>query len=220
MTQCIIYCRVSSTGQEDNHSLESQEAACRFYAATHGLTVASVAREVWGGSDRHRPELEALLDRVAPGDIVLAYALDRLSPSQVDTAILIDRLEVAGASLHLVTEEFERSATGTFLSNAKAFVAELEREKIRERTNRGKAARIAGGKYPVVGRPPYGYRWRDPGPRQKTQLVPDDTTAPIVQRIFREVAAGASARKVAMALNASGVPTARVRGIWILPDCS
>jgi len=46
MTQCIIYCRVSSTGQEDNHSLESQEAACRFYAATHGLTVASVAREV------------------------------------------------------------------------------------------------------------------------------------------------------------------------------
>ena len=116
-----------------------------------------------------------------------------------------------------MTEDFERSATGTFLRNAKAFVAELEREKIRERTNRGKAARIADGKYPAVGRPPYGYRWRDPGPKQKTQLVPDETTAPIVQRIFRDMAAGASARTVAMALTASGVPTATGRGAWILP---
>ena len=80
-----------------------------------------------------------------------------------------------------------------------------------------KPREIADGKYPAVGRPPYGYRWRDPGPRQKTQLVPDETTAPIVQRIFRDVAAGASARKVAMALTASGVPTATGRGTWIYP---
>ena len=50
---------------------------------------------------------------------------------------------------------------------------------------------------------------------QKTQLVPDETTAPIVQRIFRDIAAGSSARKVAMALSASGVPTATGRGTWI-----
>ena len=29
-----IYCRVSSAGQEDNSSLETQEAACRHYAAS------------------------------------------------------------------------------------------------------------------------------------------------------------------------------------------
>jgi site-specific DNA recombinase len=211
------YTRVSSTGQEDGYSLDTQEAACRRWATERGLTVASVAREVWSGGDRHRPELDALLDRLTPGDVVLAYALDRMSRSQIDTAILIDRIESAGARLELVTEDFERSATGTFLRNAKAFVAELEREKIRERTTRGKAARVAGGKYPAVGRPPYGYRWRDPGPKQKTQLVPNEDTAPIVQRIFRDVAAGTSARKLAMALNASGVPTATGRGIWIIP---
>jgi site-specific DNA recombinase len=158
-----------------------------------------------------------LLERLTPGDVVLAYALDRLSRSQVDTAILIDRIEAAGASLALITEDFEQSATGVFLRNARAFVAEIEREKIRERTSRGKAARLADGKYPAVGRPPYGYRWRDPGPKQKTQLVPDDDTAPIVQRIFRDVAAGASARQVAMALTANGVPTATGRGSWIVP---
>ena len=73
---------------------------------------------------------------------MLAYALDRLSRSQIDTAILIDRIEAAGATLALVTEDFEQSATGTFLRNAKSFVAELEREKILERTMRGRHARV------------------------------------------------------------------------------
>ena len=46
----------------------------------------------------------------------------------------------------------------------------MEREKIRERTSRGKAARVADGKYPAVGRPPYGYRL-DP---QRPQPGADD----------------------------------------------
>ena len=95
------------------------------------------------------PQLDAALDRLEPGDTLLCYALDRLSRSQVDTAILVDRIESAGASLALVTEDFEKSATGTFLRGAKAFAAELEREKIAERTQRGRNARVASGK-PLV----------------------------------------------------------------------
>src|SRR5215218_1683253 len=154
-----IYCRVSSQGQEDGYSLHTQEAACRQWCAERGLAVASVAREVWSGADRHRLELDALLDRLSTGETLLCYALDRLSRSQVDTAILVDRIESAGASLALVTEDFEKSATGTFLRNAKSFVAELEREKIAERTQRGRRARVASGKPLVSPKPPYGYAW-------------------------------------------------------------
>jgi site-specific DNA recombinase len=82
--------------------------------------------------------------------------LDRVSRNQVDTAILIDRIDSAGATLQLVTEDFEKSATGTFLRNAKAFVAELEHEKITERTQRGRLARVKSGKPIVSPRPPYG----------------------------------------------------------------
>src|SRR5215216_679441 len=110
-TRAHVYCRVSSAGQEDGSSLDTQEAACRRWATERGLTVASAVREVWSGADRHRPELDALLDRLVAGDIVLVYALDRLSRSQVDTAILIDRIERNGASLALVTEDYEKSAT-------------------------------------------------------------------------------------------------------------
>src|SRR5262245_20517776 len=131
-----IYCRVSSSGQEDGHSLDTQEAACRAWVERAGYMVAAVAREVWTGGDRHRPELDATIARLLPGDVLLSYALDRFSRSQVDYAILVDRIESAGASLQLVTEDFEQSATGTFLRTAKAFAAELELEKIRERTQR------------------------------------------------------------------------------------
>src|SRR5215210_5376730 len=90
-----VYCRVSSQGQEDGYSLDTQEAACRSWAAERGLTVASVAREVWSGAERHRPELNAAVDRLGRGDTLLCYALDRLSRSQVDTAILVDHIESA-----------------------------------------------------------------------------------------------------------------------------
>src|SRR5215204_4666156 len=174
-----IYCRVSSAGQEDNTSLATQEAACRRWAQERSLTVASVAREVWSGGDRHRPELDAMLDRLITGDVVLAYALDRLSRSQVDTAILVDRIESTGASLALVTEDFEQSATGTFLRGAKAFAAELEREKIAERTGRGRRQRVASGKPLPGAHPPFGLHWAD---AIKTRLVLDP--APAVRAIF------------------------------------
>ena len=149
-----LYGRVSSAGQEDNTSLATQEAACRAWAAERDLPVASVAREVWSGADRHRPELDALIARLVPGDVLLSYDLDRLSRGgQVDTAVIIDRIESAGASVAFVTLDFEQSETGALLRNVRAFAAALEREKIGERTQRGTRARVASGK-PLAGSKP------------------------------------------------------------------
>ena len=199
-----IYCRVSSQGQEDNTSLSTQESACRSWCADRGLTVASVAREVWSGGDRHRPQLDALIDRILPGDVILAYALDRLSRTQVDTAILIDRIESTGASLALVTEDFEKSATGTFLRGAKAFAAELEREKIAERTQRGRRARVSSGKPLAGNRPSYGYRWADAA---KSHLELDPINADVVRRIFDMALDGRSLRGIAADLYERSVPS-------------
>lgn len=50
--------------------------------------------------------------------------------------------------------------------------------------------------------PPYGYKKAD---RDNNLLVPDEMTAPVVQRIFRQAAEGDSSRKIALALNEDGV---------------
>ena len=147
-----IYVRVSTGGQEqDGTSLETQEAACRAYAAQHGYIVSEghVYREVHSGADLHgRPLLTAMRAavRARQVDAVVCYALDRLSRKQTHVAIVTDDFEQADARLLFVTEDFEDGPVGTFIRNAKAFAAELEREKIRERTMRGRRARVEGGK--------------------------------------------------------------------------
>ena len=50
--------------------------------------------------------------------------------------------------------------------------------------------------------PPYGYK---KNPDNVHQLIPDEVTAPVVQRIFAAAASGDSSRKIAMELNAGGI---------------
>ncbi len=144
-TRAAIYCRVSTSAQEeDGTSLDTQEARCRAHAADRGYQVGDVYRDVYTGAKyRERPALSALRERVRAGeiDVVLAYALDRLSRNQAHLAIVAEEANDHGAALEFVTEDFEDSAVGRFIRSAKAFAAEVEREKIGERSVRGKLAR-------------------------------------------------------------------------------
>jgi DNA invertase Pin-like site-specific DNA recombinase len=47
--RAAIYVRVSTTGQEDNYSLSTQDAACRAYATQHGYDIVAAEREVHTG---------------------------------------------------------------------------------------------------------------------------------------------------------------------------
>lgn len=206
-----IYCRVSSQGQEDGYSLDTQEAACRSWCAERGLTVVSVAREVWSGGDRHRPELDTLLARLAPGDVVLAHSQDRLSRGgQMDTALIVGHIWDAGATLELVTEEFEQSETGALIRNVRAFSAALHLEKIREATQRGRRARIAAGKPIVSPKAPYGYRWKT----DKDGYDLDPTTAPVVRMIFDWALDGTTLRGICSRLMERGIASPTGNPKW------
>jgi site-specific DNA recombinase len=202
-----IYARVSSAGQEENSSLDTQEAACRSYAAQQGWDVAGVYREIFTGAELFdRPQLGRLRESVkqSEAEIILAYALDRVSRNQAHLGFLLSEWDHHGARLVLVTEELDETPEGRLLQSVRGFVAEMERLKIRERTQRGTRARVEAGK-PLVGcRPPYGYRWRD---AEKSGLVLDPDRAPVVRRIFDAALQGASLRSICRSLMADGIPT-------------
>jgi len=206
--RAAIYCRVSTKDQEEEgSSLDTQEQRCRAYATEHGWQVVAVYRETHTGSELwERPQLTALRETVREGavDVMLAYALDRLSRKQTHVAIIAEEIERAGARLAFVTEDFEQSAVGTFLRSAKAFAAELEREKIKERTKRGMMARMQSGKLKPGPRPLYGYRWAD---EEHARYAIDEDKAPTVRRMFDMVARGCTLREVERQLNADGIPT-------------
>jgi len=207
--RAALYCRVSTTDQErEGTSLETQEAACRRYAEEHGYSVseAHVYRETFTGAEFHdRPRLSdvrAIL-RARDIDVVVAYAVDRLSRDQVHIWLLLDELDRAGARLEMVTEAFDDSPTGKFLLSARAFAAEVERQKIRERTGRGRLALVQAGKLYAPGTDRYGYR-RVPGESRREVHEPE---AIVVRDIFESYARGEPIRGIIRRLNQSGIPS-------------
>ena len=193
MTRAAIYVRVSSAHQEqDGTSLESQEERCRNDAAERGLTVdeTNVYREVYSGAVLHeRPQLTALRQEARDGafSAVICYAVDRLSRNQAHLYIVAEELEGTGVRLEFVTEDFEDSAVGKFIRSAKAFAAEVEREKFRERSMRGKVARVQSGKLMHGKTPLYGYDWTD---NSKRPAGDQPRTGRRVRRMFAESVEG------------------------------
>jgi len=205
--RCAIYSRVSTDAQErDGTSLDTQERACVQLAEANGWTVVSTIRDAASGFTLERPGMTEVRSLAARGlvDVVLSYALDRLSRKQTHVGILVEEMEDQNVSLDFVTEKFEDTATGQLLRSVKAFAAEFEREKIAERTMRGKAERARSGRLPqATGRGMFGYIY-DPT-CGKRRIVPQQ--AIIVRRLFEEFASGASILGLASALNEESVRT-------------
>ena len=204
--RALIYCRVSTDAQErDGTSLDTQERAAVKVARESGYSVTEVVRDTASGFTLERPGIEHVRRRLRAGavDVVLAYAVDRLSRNQNHIGVLFDEVEQAGARLEFVTEDFEDTAIGRFILAARAFTAEVEREKIAERTMRGKAERARTGKLPQgTGKGMYGYLY-DPETGTR-QIV--EAQAEVVRRIFEAFVAGRACNGIANDLNCEGIP--------------
>jgi len=209
----IVYSRVSTDAQErDGTSLDTQERASQEYVEANGWTLVESIRDSVSGSSLDRPGIERLrfLLRQGSVDLIVAYAVDRLSRNQNHIGVLFDEVEQAGAKLQFVTEKFEDTAIGRFILAARAFIGEVEREKIAERTMRGKAERAKAGKIPQgTGKGIYGYRYiQETGQREI-----NEDQAVIVNRIFQRFCDGAGCSRIAGDLNREG-STAFGGGIW------
>lgn len=211
--RAVVYSRVSTDAQERaGTSLESQERASREYAEAAGWRVIESIRDTASGYSLDRPGMAHLRELLRRGEaeVVVAYAVDRLSRNQNQIGVLFDEVQQAGAKLVLVTESFEDTAVGRFILAARAFVAEVEREKIVERTTRGKTERAKAGKLPQgTGKGLYGYRYESATGRRV--ICPDQGI--VVRRVFESFLNGASCHGLAVALNREGVP-AMAGGPW------
>lgn len=210
-----IYARISSSDQQDGYGLDVQEAECRQWCAERTLPVASCVRETWSGADRHRPELDALIRCLGPGDIVLFHRASRLSRGgPLDTFLLKDRIQAAGASMRFVQGDVEDGETGELMLSLLAWKEARDRDQIVRQTQAGMRARAASGKPLVSGRPPYGYMWSDAG---KTRLELDPAAAPVVRLIFDLALAGTSLRGIVAALAERGIPSPTGKPRWAVP---
>ncbi|OGB33732.1 MAG: resolvase [Burkholderiales bacterium RIFCSPLOWO2_02_FULL_66_35] len=143
------YARVSTLDQDTAMQLDALRAAgCR-----------SIVQDKASGVG-HRRELQALLLRLRPGDILVVWKLDRIARSLTDLLGIVDQVRAAGASIRSLTEPIDTSnPIGEFTLQVLGAVAQLERSMIRERVIAGQVAAMKRGVV-IGGRP------RKLGPRQ------------------------------------------------------
>lgn len=104
------------------------------------------------GAQRDRPELNALLALIQPGDTLIIWKLDRLARSIGHLIEIIRLLDERQAAFRCLTSAINTStAEGRLFFHMTAAFAEFERDIIRERTRAGlDAARRRGQR---LGRP-------------------------------------------------------------------
>jgi site-specific DNA recombinase len=211
--RAIVYSRVSTDAQErDGTSLDTQERHCLDFARQQGWRVVETVRDTASGYTLDRPGMERIRRLVRDGaaDVLLSYAVDRLARNQTKLAVLLDEADEAGIVLECVTEKVEDSPLGKLVMSLRAFAAEVEREKIVERTTRGKLERAKSGRIPqAFGRGCYGYVY-NPATGQR-EIEPFQ--AEIVRRIFTRFTELRSFDKVSHELNQQGITT-YVGGSW------
>ena len=125
------YARVSTAAQDETGQVRQLKAAgCE-----------KVFREKITGTTADRPQLRALMKKLAPGDVVITPAVDRLSRDTTDLLVIARDMQRAGAGIRSLAEPF-LDTTSDFAEIIFAILgvaAQLERRRILERTARGRA---------------------------------------------------------------------------------
>ena len=126
------------------------EQAAGFEAQKRDLTKAGCtkvfAEQV--SSVAERQQLEAALDYLRDGDVLIVTKLDRLCRSMRDLMHIVDRTAAKGAGLRILSMSLDTTTpTGKLMLNVLGSVAEWERETMLERQREGIAKAKAAGKY-------------------------------------------------------------------------
>ena len=135
----IGYARVSTRAR-------AQDLALQLDALEHA-GCERVYQDVGSGSIRARPQLDACLEQLLPGDTLVVWRLDRLGRSLrhlIDVITGLQQREIAFRSLRESIDT--TTATGRLQLHLLAALAEFERELIRERSTAGRDAARARGR--------------------------------------------------------------------------
>ncbi len=136
----VGYGRVSSQGQSLDVQLEKLAKA--------GCT--KVYREKRSGRQAdNRPELQAALEYVREGDVLVVSRLDRIARSVIDLAKIADLLKRKGVSLHVLDQGLDTTTSeGKLMFNLLGAFAEFEADIRAERQADGIAlAKLKGVKF-------------------------------------------------------------------------
>jgi len=207
--RAIIYCRVSSDDQENNTSLETQDADCREWAATNNVEIVAVVWEVYTGTllwERKELERVRCLYRDGFANMVIVRTFDRLSRTLAHFAILTEEMQRYNVELEAAKEHTDKSQMGWVARIIMSALAEVEHQKIIERTVTGRRNTVLMKKKIIPSwKPRYGYQYDDAEKGKRTRFLMNDKEADVIRFIHKRYDAGISISDLVRELIAQGV---------------
>lgn len=187
----------------ESASIKNQRLMITNYCSQHGLNlVRTFVDDGWSGGNFERPGFQEMMRELEKGraDIVITKDLSRLGRDMVEASYYAEQYYAEHGIRYIAiadnfdTEHENIMAPFQFAMN-EVYLRDGSR-KVKDvlRTKREQ------GQYCAC--PPYGYK-KEKG--NKNHLVPDEVTAPVVKRIFRQAANGDSSRRIALDLNQDGI---------------
>src|SRR5450631_741331 len=199
------YVRVSTTEQvaDDRSSLDTQRRKIVAAAELAGLALDEFVEEPGVSGSKplaDRPEGGPLLGRLGKGDVLIVAKLDRAFRNAADALATAERLKARKVDLIVAdmgSEPVTQNGVSRMFFGMLALVAEFERERIRERSAEGRAAKRRNGGH-IGGSAPFGFR--KVGIGRAARLEPDPAQQAALSDMRRLAAEGLASRAIAAAV--------------------
>lgn len=212
MTRAALYCRLSREDEgleacAESESIQNQRSMLLAWAERLGYAVQGIyCDEDYSGADRDRPAFNRMLAAARAGqiDVILAKSQSRFTRDMelvekylhglfplwgVRFLALVDHVDTGDAA-GKKSRQIYGLMNEWYLEDLSANVRAVLTHKRRQGCS-------------IASSPLYGYR-KDPA--RKGHLLPDQTTAPVVERVFALALSGLGCAAIARRLNAEGIP--------------
>ncbi len=139
----IGYARVSSKEQNLDRQLQALESVSKVFS------------DKMSGATTERPQLQAMLDYIREGDIVVVAELDRLGRNNKDLTQIMNIIQQKGATLEVqnlpsmngIEDDNLRRLINNLVIELYKYQAESERNRIKERQAQGIVLAKENGKF-------------------------------------------------------------------------
>lgn len=184
-----LYARVSSVKQVQEKTIDSQIASIIEHANFLGEKVEPDLHFIddgVSGATLERPGLDRLRDKALSGEVAKVYVLspDRLSRKSAHQILLIEEMKRLGVDFSFVNRKIGDSPEDQMLLQIQGIISEYEREKIIERSRRGKLYAAKTGKVNVLSGAPYGYYYQKTTETQDAVYLIHPEEASVVKEAF------------------------------------
>jgi len=211
MKRAAIYARVSSDGQRDRHTIDSQLRVLPAFVASQGWTLAGTyiddGRSAATGKLEARDGFHRLAAAAERGefDVLVVVDVDRLTRTEDlrERAAILGVFQAAGVSIATPASGVLdlRTMMGELYVTLQAIFGAEENRKRAARIREGRITAVRRGRLPG-GRPPWGLRF---DPIAGAWSI-DPVRGPLLRELFERVAAGESCRSLAHELEIRDAP--------------